>query len=347
MKIMISNDGPTAHYYIRKGWAQAFTYAGHETVIWNIKEKPAFEAFSEFEPDILITQTYNLDRAIIKNIKSRPHMFVAMRTGENSSYSDSNKSKYPILNASAEEISLIRELRDSTGFPNFMFSHYHQQDINVTHERWIEEGFKVVGLMNAANLFDYVKGVEKQEFFSELCFIGGYWPYKALTLDKYILPLCSGKYKIKIFGNQPWNTNKYYGFIPQDQEKHILKSSKICLNVHELHSQELGYDVIERPFKLLSNKCFVISDYVYRLKLLFPEMPMAKTPEEFQELINFWIKDENEDEKLAIIERQYKKVLLDHTYFDRCSLILDAFGLNSLANQMIEKKQEMIERAGL
>lgn len=344
---MISNDGPTAHYYIRKGWAQAFTYAGHDVVIWNIKEKPAFDAFSEFEPDILITQTYNLDRAILKNIKARPHMFVAMRTGESSTYSDLNKDKYPILNASEEEIYLIKELRDSCGQPNFLFSHYHQDDINKTHERWIKDNFKVVGLMNASNLFDYVKGEEKEKYKSDLAFVGGYWQYKALTLDKYILPLCSGKYKIKIFGNQPWNINKYYGYLPSPEERHVLKSAKICLNVHELHSQELGYDVIERPFKLISNKCFVVSDYVERLNLIFPEMPMAKNPEEFQNLIDFWLKDNNKDRKTAIIEKQYKEVLLHHTYFDRCSVIFSAFGLDSLANEILEKKQEMIERAKL
>lgn len=347
MKIMISNDGPTAHYYIRKGWAQAFTYAGHDTVIWNINEKSAFEAFSEFEPDILITQTYNLNRAIIKNIESRPHMFVAMRTGENSEYSDIYKKIYPILNASEEEISLIRELRDSCGRPDFLFSHYHQDEINITHSRWTDDNFKVVGLMNAANLFDYVKGQEQEKYKTDLCFVGGYWPYKAITLDKYILPLCSGKYKIRIFGNQPWNTNKYYGFLPQTEERHVLKSAKICLNVHELHSQELGYDVIERPFKLISNKCFVVSDYVLRLHRIFPEMPMAKTPEEFENLVDFWIKDEQQEEKRAIIDRQYKEVLDKHTYFDRCAQIFYSFGLFSMGNDMLEKKKEMIERAKL
>lgn len=346
MKIMISNDGPTAHYYIRKGWAQAFTYAGHETVIWNIQQKPAFEAFEEFEPDIFITQTYNLDRSIIKNIKSRPHMFVAMRTGENSDFSDYNKSKYPILNASNDEISLIRELRDSCGQPNFLFSHYHQDDINITHERWIKDGFKVIGLMNAANLFDYVKGKEKEEHKSDIAFVGGYWPYKSITLDKYVLPLCNGDYKIKILGNQPWNTNKYYGFIPQDEEKHVLKSANICLNVHELHSQELGYDVIERPFKLMSNKCFVISDYVQRLHNLFPEMPMAKTPEEFKFLVDFWLKPENREKKEYIISRQYEAVMA-HTYFDRCVKIFDSFGLDDMATKLLDKKHEMIERCSL
>jgi hypothetical protein len=343
MKIMISNDGPTAHYYIRKGWAQAFTYAGHDTVIWNIKEKPAFEAFRDFEPDILITQTYNLDRAIIKNIESRPHMFVAMRTGEYSSYSDQYKNVYPILNASEEEVSLIRELRSSTGNPNFLFSHYHQDDINITHKKW---DVPCVGLMNAANLFDYVKGKEKEEYKTDLCFVGGYWPYKAKTLDRYILPLCKD-YKIRIFGNQPWNINKYYGFIPQEEEKHVLKSAKICLNVHEKHSQDLGYDVIERPFKLMSNKCFFISDYVERLHKIFPWVPMAKSPDKFQEIVDFWLKDEQKEQRLAIVDRSYRSVLDEHTYFDRCSQIFSNFGLYSDAINMIDKKKELIERAGL
>ena len=41
MKIMISNDGPHAHYYIRLGWAKVFQAIGHEVAIWDKALSPS------------------------------------------------------------------------------------------------------------------------------------------------------------------------------------------------------------------------------------------------------------------------------------------------------------------
>ena len=79
MRVMISSDGSTAHFFIRKGWARAFSYAGHETILWDIKTKNAFDAFDELEPDLFIGQTYNIDESLIKCISARPEMKVIMK----------------------------------------------------------------------------------------------------------------------------------------------------------------------------------------------------------------------------------------------------------------------------
>ena len=47
MKIMISSDGPHAHYYIRMGWARVFNAMGHDVGVWDVHEVPAFDAFDE------------------------------------------------------------------------------------------------------------------------------------------------------------------------------------------------------------------------------------------------------------------------------------------------------------
>ena len=79
---MISSDGPHAHYYIRMGWARVFNAMGHDVGIWDANEVPVFDAFDEMEPDIFLGQTYNLDRALFKCIKERPHLKVVMRASE-------------------------------------------------------------------------------------------------------------------------------------------------------------------------------------------------------------------------------------------------------------------------
>ena len=80
MRIMISSDGIHAHYFIRQGWARAFSYAGHEAILWDINTKNAFDAFDEFEPDLFIGQTYNVNSAIFKCIKLRPNMKVIIQS---------------------------------------------------------------------------------------------------------------------------------------------------------------------------------------------------------------------------------------------------------------------------
>jgi len=76
MKIMISSDGPHAHYYERMAWAKAFNACENQVSVWDIHNVPAFDAFDRFEPDIFLGQSYNMDRAVYQCIKERPHLKV-------------------------------------------------------------------------------------------------------------------------------------------------------------------------------------------------------------------------------------------------------------------------------
>lgn len=356
MKILISNDGPTAHYYIRLGIAQALQYAGHEVVIWDLKKKSAFSMFDDFEPDLFITQTYNVDRAIYKNIVKRPNMFVIMKGSDYSDFSYKIESKgYPILTAKNKEIELIQSLKEDCGKPNLIFCHYPQEYLDITHKKWSEAGFNVKSLENASNIFQYVKGQDKAEFASDCVFVGGYWPYKGLTLDPYLMPICDSDLKFRIFGNQKWNTHNYCGFLPQEHERHVLKSAKICLNVHEKHSQDFGYDIIERPYKLMSNKCFMISDYVEGLYKKFEHMQydrdliFAKTPEKFKELIEYWLDETKEKQELKefIVYQNFVDTIAKNTYFDRMSDIFLNLGLVKQSKEMMSSKNKLLQEANI
>jgi hypothetical protein len=339
MKILISHDGASAHYFDRIGLARAFNYANHQVFLWDIRAKSAFDIFSEFEPDIFIGQAYNLDRAVIKNIESRPHMRVALRVGEwgvhTNNWTQEQKTKYPILLASNKEKDILLRLKNETNKPDFLYIHYHPDYLNYTHGDFARYDIPVVSLMNAADLFDYTNGVFKPEFQSDIVFIGGYWEYKAKTLDKYILPLCSPALglKIRIFGNQGWSVPQFAGFAPDNEVKNIMKSAAICPNVSELHSQDFGYDVIERPFKLSSNKCFVVSDYVEGLEKIYGDsMEYGKTPNEFFEKIDFYLK--NPEKKMAKINKSYQITLNNHTYFDRAETVFANLNMRTEVDAM-------------
>lgn len=342
MKILISNEGFTAHYYERLGLARALNSAGHDVAIWDCVNKPAIDIFEEYEPDIFIGQTYNLNRPLATAIKERPHLKVAMKASDWSSFTDSlSKMDYPILDAKSTEVNAVLELNREIGQPAFLFIHYHPETIATTHEYWLQSGLNVYSNMNAADVFNFTNGKVMDEFTCDIAFCGGYWGYKSKILDKWMLPLCEKDYKIKIYGNQPWPVYQYCGFLQDEYVKHALASATICPNLHEPHSQAFGYDIVERPFKLLSNKCFVISDYVAGLEQLIPEgIVYARSPEEFLSLIEFYLN--HPDERWYYIENGFNEVIKNHTYFDRAADLFTHFGYDEFALGMKKVKEEVI-----
>lgn len=349
MRILISNDSPTAHYYIRMGLARVFTAAGHEVIMWDINQKSAFDAFDEFNPDLFIGQTYNVNHSIIKCIEERPLLKVIMKAGDwGPLYDKLDSNKYPLLQATGKEKLLVQELKEKTGKPNFLYIHYHEDAVDDTHGYWIKNGFDVYSQKNAADIFEFTNGKFIPEFASDIAFIGGYWGYKSQVLDKYLLPLChEEKYNIKIFGNQHWPVYQYCGYIEPMLTKNILSSATICPNLSEPHSQDLGFDIVERPFKLLSNKCFVISDYVEKAANIFNdgEIVFAKTPEDFRKKIDHFLT--NPEERNEYISRGYKKVINNHTYFDRVHEMLTRLDMDEDASKILITKQTIMEQLHL
>jgi len=346
MRILISNDSPTAHYYIRMGIARAFTAAGHEAVMWDINQKPVYDAFDEFNPDIFIGQTYNINEPIIKCIEERPHLKVIMKAGDWGPFGDRlDREKFPLHIATEKELLMTKELASRTGKPDYLYIHYHPDALEQTHGHWIDNGFSVCSQLNAADVFEFTNGQKIEEFRSDIAFVGGYWGYKSQVLDKFLLPLCEnlGDYNIKIFGNQQWPVPQYCGFIDGKMVNDVLASAAICPNLSEPHSQEFGFDIVERPFKLLSNKCFVISDYVEKMEKVFGDsIVYAKTPEEFKEKVDYYLN--NPEERQKCIQSGYEKVINEHTYFDRVNEILLRLNMKDEADKILQAKGVVIGR---
>lgn len=347
MKILIANDDTSAFYYVRKGLAKAFSACGHNVILWNTKEKAVYDAFDEFEPDLFLGQTYGAVPALCNAIKERPHMKVIMKAADWGPLLDSIPHNYPILRASDTEKLAILDLYNETGKPDYLDIYYHPYYINDTHGNWMKKGLKVHSHMLAADIFDFTNGEYVSEFRSDVTFIGGYWPYKATNIDKYILPLCKNfDYSIKIFGNSQWPVPQYCGFAQEGMEKHILASATVCPQIHEPHSNVYGFDMSERTFKLLSNKCFVISDYVEGLNKLFGnDLLMAKTPEEFHELVKYYVR--HPEERVKYITNGYNTVINNHTYFHRIHDIFVNLGLHQHANHVINTYNEIKLRFNL
>ena len=352
MKVLISHDGGmNAHWFDRTGVAKVLQYCGHQVVWWDCKNKPAFDIFNEAGPfDIFWGQTYNLDRATIKCLKSNPAMRICLRAGEWGEHTDNwtkeQKQKYPILIESRQIKEQVQELAEEVNI-GFLHTHYHPDYLDLTHGHWREKGFKVVSMMNAADTWDYTNGIWREELTSDVLYVGSNWDYKSRNLNKMILPLCNPELglKIKIFGGGGWNVPQFMGPADQNIVKDLFKSAAINLAISEPHSTDFGYDVTEKIFKLTSNKSFVISDRVEGLTKIYGDSVVCVSDANIIETIKYFLS--NPAHRMKYISEAYKITMESQTYFDRVISIFENLNMKYEASNVIRGKVNFFKENNL
>ena len=153
-----------------------------------------------------------------------------------------------------------------------------------------------------------------------------------------------GEYHIKIFGGSDWPVVQYLGRIASENVGALFASATISPNISEPHSQDFGYDIIERPFKILMCGGFCISDYVESMAndvFTKEEIIFAKNPKEFKTLIDYYIK--NPDKRNRHIEAGYNLVVQNHTYFHRVAKVLSELGMDSEADKCMKTMMNFFE----
>lgn len=345
MRVMICSDGKHAHFFQRSSWVNAFNACGIEATLWDCKTVSAFDAFDSFEPDIFLGQSYNLDSATVKCITERPHVKVGLRAGDWGDHEDSvDKSKYNILYCSKKEKDTLKRLKDETGKPDFVHIHYDDEAIKVTHNHFESVGVKPISLMMCADTILYSGAQFDATLECDIGFVGGYWPYKGLVIDKYLLPLLHpvGKYRVKIFGNQPWRVPQYCGLLGDAHIKNLFASAKVSPNLSEPHAQEFGIDVNERIFKILYSGGFCISDKVDSYKMFGDGIVMAESAEHFRDLVDHYVK--NPEKTHDIAARGNKTVRDNHTGFHRVLQILEELGFEGSSVSPVQLKIEELNK---
>ena len=337
MKILIASDGLHAHYFQRQSWLRAFNECGLEASFWHCKEVSAFDAFDTFEPDIFLGQSYNLDSPLIKCIYERPHLKVGLRAGDWGDFEADPK--FNVLYCSEKEKDTLKKLKDETGKPDFVHIHYSQYAVDQTHSKFKSIGIDAKSLIMCANVHEYVTPVFDEGLSCDIGFLGGYWPYKGIIIDKYLAPLLHpvGRYNVKIFGNQPWpNANQYCGYLADEKVKDLFISAKICPNLSEPHAHEFGFDINERCFKILCAGGFCISDNIEGINKIFNGngVVFADSPDDFKEKIDYYLSHEDERKEIATTGRQF--ILDNHTNFHRIAQILSYFGCEQEAQDIIK-----------
>jgi hypothetical protein len=344
MRVLISNDGTHAHYFQRMAWANAFQTCGVPVAFWDCKKVPAFDVFDSFEPTVFLGQSYNLTPDALKCIYERPHLKVGLRVGDWGDHQASvDRTKYNILHCSQLEQEMLRELKETTGQPEFVHIHYDEEAVKQTHNHFENIGIKPVSIMMCADVLNYEKAEVDPRLECDIGFVGGYWPYKGQVIDEYLFPLLHpfNRYKVKIFGNQPWPVNQYCGVIGDHHEKNLFVSAKICPNLSEPHAQKFGFDVNERIFKVLYAGGFCISDNVESYKMFGDGVVIADSPEDFKEKIDYYLANPEEATKIATKGQKY--VRQNHTGFHRIMQIFTELGLEDLSRRLADELKQYEE----
>lgn len=329
MKVLISTENSqTAHHWERLALARAFSVS-EQCVLWNLDSISAFDIFDQYSPDVLITQSYNLNESILSLIKERPEIRVYLKLGDWSDTNNYDLTKYQILVATQKDIEIVKRLVDICKYPVLGGCHYIQKRLEQTHSNWKRLGIKLQSSPLGADVFSYCNPIFRPEYEADFGCCSGFWKYKGDEITKYIFPLLNPNYnyKTRFFGNGDWPCESYCGFLQPEEEKNFLHSLKIVTNVHEPH-KIYGAENNERVHKSLAAKTLVVSDYaedeateIYNNG----EVIYTKSPEEFKEKIDYYL--ENPEERLKIIEKGYNRVLNDYTYFHTAQKILDGFGI--------------------
>lgn len=334
MKVLCQYNhcGPS---FVRTGWKNVFEYCGHSFRFWEQEYEPAMKVFKEYEPDLFIGTTYSLERALIKCIKSRPKMKVALFGSANGEVC--GLANYPITKCTPEEVEKVKDV-----YPDLIFLHTTGNFIDYQLKGWKDYCKKYDGILNAADIFEYIHGKQTECFSADISFVGGYWPYKSRNLNNTLVRLAgeNSGYNIKIFGNQPWPIPQYLGTIENNYVKDVFVSAKICPNISESHSTDLGFDIVERPFKVFSSGGFCISDYVEELQMILPDIPKFKSYQEFYVLLFKFLKDSKEKEELR--RSIQKQIFEQHTYFDRVEKMLYNVNMIKEAQDIKKKKGEYV-----
>ncbi len=209
--------------------------------------------------------------------------------------------------------------------PTFVFTISPTRSFEYYH-RWVEHGKKLVSLPLACDTAVYRDDVPADPAFAdvEMCFVGGYWPYKAQQFDRYLKPYES---KLKVFGYAPWPYAGYVGRLSDGREPALYRQAQLSPTINEPHVERMGIDLNERVFKVLGSGGMTITDVTpaYHEWFTNDELLVPTSLDEYHSMVEQALQDSTLSEHYR---QKGRRAILDrHTYAHRARAIIDHLGI--------------------
>jgi hypothetical protein len=155
----------------------------------------------------------------------------------------------------------------------------------------------------------------------QMAFVGGYWPYKARQLDRY---LSAYQDRLTVYGYSTWPYARYGGTLSEDKEASLYHQALLSPCINEPHVELMGgVDINERVFKILGSGGVALTDAVvgYRDWFAEDELLVPASREEFDYLAARVLADMQFRD--ALRRRGCEAVLRAHTYAHRAARVLE------------------------
>ncbi|MBA4494479.1 glycosyltransferase [Paenactinomyces guangxiensis] len=188
----------------------------------------------------------------------------------------------------------------------------------------------------AVNPEKYKPMVVPDKYKSDICFVGSAFPVRLHFFDT-LTPLLLKK-KTFIIG-QWWNRLKnfqqlkhciYNKPIPPSEVIKYYNGAKIVLNIHRTPNDRKdnprnipAFTPNNRTFEIAACRAFQLTTWRRDLDRLYvPDKEMAsfRTLKELREKIHYYLKHDDERERMAV--KAYQRTLRDHTYYVRLRYLL-------------------------
>ncbi len=166
-------------------------------------------------------------------------------------------------------------------------------------------------------------GRQKRQY--NLTFVGGFSPLHQQRIK--LINKVGEELPIDIFGygshlvNDIGSMIRHHGETWGKQMYEILAQSRITINNHI--DMAINYANNLRLFEATGMKTLLITDYKSNLNELFvpgKEVETYRSPEELITKVKYYLDNPNKADK--IIKAGYRRVIKDHTYIERCKMML-------------------------
>lgn len=318
MRVLICQRPDGAFGYISDGWVNALANRGHRVARWD--GLPS--SWAEFDPELYIgcsghKQPIPARRGVCKvAIHVNPYGPVKVKD----------------IDESQENINWTMAQR-----PDAVFGYGHESD-RLLWSYWTDrEGIPWVPMPTAGDATLYHDHyADESAKAHDLVYLGGRWPYKGKSIDKFLLPvLRDPRISYSLCGWGEWPEGMSRGRLGDDEVCQFMASGRVAPCISEPHTQQYGFDVPERMFKAALCGVLVVHDPVPDIKKLMPSVVVSQNPSNFLDLCVHYSRPAHAAERMELARAQRREVLDGQTYHHRLRGLLEATGFRVAALQMI------------
>jgi hypothetical protein len=306
MKVFVKESNH-AWKWINNGYASAWESLGHE-----VHRYSSGISGDDLEEAILMVSDFDLD---VKNVPydifercKHVFMFVSPNTFPKP-WCDHSNYISPVAK-NKEVVSKINDL-DNVTFWTFL-----KTDNNDYYKLWRQ----VEHIPLAFDSINYDTDPTEEKIY-DVCYIGG-WADNGFNSKKKIMKGIFSEFmksdlKCGFFINKG---------LTNEEEAKIIKSSKVCLNIHDDYQKILGLDLNERVFKTLGLNGNIVVDYGEHSKLLGEVVNYVTTPHDSDSSLVGLASFNAESHVYAITDpwaNNREKILTNHTYVSRVKQMIE------------------------